>query len=142
MLYIVVLLQGFETHHCFSIIRCHEVNNFLNTSTADMFYVLTTTSAKFSDFPRHPLSQKLRKRLSFRFHFSGCFAFENYPTLECLERGITDIRQMVPQMYKDIATNLYPAAARSVLAHLEHMVGDGRVHCDGKPHVDARYTID
>lgn len=62
--------------------------------------------------------------------------------LECLERGITDIRQMVPQMYKDIATNLYPAAARSVLAHLEHMVGDGRVNCDGKPHVDARYTID
>ena len=49
---------------------------------------------------------------------------------------------MVPQMYKDISTNLYPAAARSVLAHLEHMVGDGRVQCEGKPHVDARYTLD
>ena len=37
--------------------------------------------------------------------------------LQCLEQGIADIRQMVPQMYKDISTNLYPAAARSVLAH-------------------------
>ena len=38
---------------------------------------------------------------------------------------------MVPRMYAAVDPKLYPAAARSVLAHLIHMVDTGRVKVDG-----------
>lgn len=52
--------------------------------------------------------------------------------LQCLTtRGPQTIPQMVAVMYAEIPAFLHPAAARSVLAHLIHMVGDGRVQVDG-----------
>ena len=52
--------------------------------------------------------------------------------LKCLEReGAQTIPQMVRVMYHDVPPGLHPAAARSVLAHLIHMVADGRVKADG-----------
>ncbi len=48
--------------------------------------------------------------------------------VECLtQNGPQTIPQMVATMYADVPKYLHPAAARSVLAHLIHMVGDGRV---------------
>jgi glyoxylase-like metal-dependent hydrolase (beta-lactamase superfamily II) len=38
--------------------------------------------------------------------------------LRLIERGITVIEKMVPQMYKGVDKQLWPAAGRSVLAHL------------------------
>ena len=61
--------------------------------------------------------------------------------LACLADGVNDIREMVPLMYKDVDKRLYPAAARSVLAHLVEMVADGRVVCDGDPKVESRYRL-
>jgi glyoxylase-like metal-dependent hydrolase (beta-lactamase superfamily II) len=61
--------------------------------------------------------------------------------LECIEAGVTRIQDMVPRMYKDVSTKLYPAAARSVLAHLEHMVGDGRVACSQAPAVNTEFRL-
>ncbi len=48
-----------------------------------------------------------------------------------LAAGPATIAQMVPRMYADVDPKLFPAAARSVLAHLIHMVETGRVRADG-----------
>ncbi len=42
-------------------------------------------------------------------------------------------------MYADVDPRLHRAAARSVLAHLMHMVGEGRAACDGEPDADKTY---
>lgn len=52
--------------------------------------------------------------------------------VDCLGRnGPQTIPQMVAVMYAEIPKFMHPAAARSVLAHLIHMAGDGRVQVDG-----------
>lgn len=51
--------------------------------------------------------------------------------MECLKSGPQRIPQMVATMYADVPKYLHPAAARSVLAHLIHMAGDGRVAVEG-----------
>jgi glyoxylase-like metal-dependent hydrolase (beta-lactamase superfamily II) len=48
-----------------------------------------------------------------------------------LAAGPVTIAEMVPRMYADVDPKLYPAAERSVLAHLIHMVETGRVQVDG-----------
>ena len=48
-----------------------------------------------------------------------------------LAAGPATIAEMVPRMYADVDPKLYPAAARSVLAHLIHMVETERVKADG-----------
>ena len=60
--------------------------------------------------------------------------------LDCLGRGVDRIPRMVKAMYANVDRGLYPAAARSVLAHLVHMVGDGRAACDGPPGEDGLYA--
>jgi glyoxylase-like metal-dependent hydrolase (beta-lactamase superfamily II) len=47
--------------------------------------------------------------------------------LASLGDGIETIPAIVARLYADVDTRLHPAAARSVLAHLIQMVGDGRV---------------
>lgn len=51
----------------------------------------------------------------------------------CLERGIGRIPEMVTVIYSEIDPRMHPAAAMSVLAHLQHMVADGRVATEGLP---------
>jgi glyoxylase-like metal-dependent hydrolase (beta-lactamase superfamily II) len=51
--------------------------------------------------------------------------------MACLKSGPQTIPQMVTAMYADVPAYLHPAAARSVLAHLIHMAGDGRVKVEG-----------
>jgi len=48
-----------------------------------------------------------------------------------LEQGITRIPDMVPNMYKAVDEQLWPAAERSVHAHLIDLERKGRVACDG-----------
>ncbi len=57
----------------------------------------------------------------------------------CLTAGIGHIPDMVARMYADVDARLHPAAARSVLAHLVHMVATGRAACDGAPGADSGY---
>lgn len=61
--------------------------------------------------------------------------------LACLKTGHTRIKQMVPVMYADIDKRLHPAACHSVLAHMIHMVEDGRVACAGEPRLDSEYVL-
>ncbi len=58
-----------------------------------------------------------------------------------LAAGPATIAAMVPRMYADVDPKLYPAAARSVLAHLVHMVETGRVAADGETGEDAVYRL-
>ena len=51
--------------------------------------------------------------------------------LEQLEAGQGDIAAMVPDLYADTDPRLFPAAARSVLAHLIDLESRGRVRRDG-----------
>ena len=59
--------------------------------------------------------------------------------LECLATGPQTIPEMVRVMYAGVATELHEPAARSVLAHLIAMNGDGRVGTDGEATAEAVY---
>jgi glyoxylase-like metal-dependent hydrolase (beta-lactamase superfamily II) len=61
--------------------------------------------------------------------------------LECLASGPATIQAMVPQMYAAIAKQLYPAAARSVFAHMLHMLETGAVATDAAPTLTATYRL-
>ncbi|MFP4520151.1 MAG: MBL fold metallo-hydrolase [Oceanicaulis sp.] len=58
-----------------------------------------------------------------------------------LEAGRTKIRDMVASMYADVDKRLHPAAAHSVLAHMIHLVEQGRVVASGKTGLDAEYRL-
>lgn len=57
----------------------------------------------------------------------------------CLAAGVGHIPDMVRRMYADVDVKLHPAAARSVLAHLLHMMATGRAACDGAPGAGSVY---
>ncbi len=59
--------------------------------------------------------------------------------LECLTTGPQTITEMVRVMYADVAPELHEPAARSVLAHLIAMTGDGRVSTDSEAIAEAVY---
>lgn len=57
----------------------------------------------------------------------------------CLQRGIGTIAEMVAVIYSEVDKRLHPAAARSVLAHLQHMVATGRALSEGQATDGAVY---
>ena len=57
----------------------------------------------------------------------------------CLKRGIGRISDMVAVIYSEIDARMHPAAAMSVLAHLQHMVASGRVATEGVPTAHSVY---
>ena len=62
--------------------------------------------------------------------------------LACLKDGIGRIRDMVPRIYGNtIPTGLYPAAARSVFAHMIDLAEREVVRADGAIGIDANYRL-
>ena len=61
--------------------------------------------------------------------------------LECLKTGPMKIHTMVPIMYAAVSPMLYPAAARSVFAHVLHMLETQRIATDGEAAIDALYRL-
>lgn len=61
--------------------------------------------------------------------------------LNALASGNDRIQAMVAVLYAAVDPRLHPAAAMSVLAHLQQLVRDGRVHCDGAPDLAAAYSL-
>jgi glyoxylase-like metal-dependent hydrolase (beta-lactamase superfamily II) len=59
--------------------------------------------------------------------------------LACLREGIGEIPAIVARLYVGVPEALYPAAGRSVLAHLIKLVDDGLVVSDGPPRVESRF---
>ena len=58
----------------------------------------------------------------------------------CLADGIETIPAMVKRMYTEVPRELHPAAQRSVLAHIIHMVETRRATCDGVPSITSIYS--
>ncbi len=58
-----------------------------------------------------------------------------------LAAGETRIVEMVPKMYVGTEARLYPAAARSVFAHVLELVRSGRVATAGTPALDSEYRL-
>ncbi len=61
--------------------------------------------------------------------------------LDCLTNGLSTIKEMVPVMYKGYPEFMFPAAGRSVYAHMIHMAETGRVTCSGEISIDAKYGV-
>lgn len=61
--------------------------------------------------------------------------------IACLKDGADTIGKMVPIMYKDVDARLHPAAARSVLAHIERLVKQGQITVDGPVGIGATYNL-
>ena len=61
--------------------------------------------------------------------------------IECVQKGVHRIEDMVPMMYTELPEFMYPAAARSVLASMEHLVGNGTLKADGHVHLQAAYQL-
>lgn len=59
----------------------------------------------------------------------------------CLSSGPMTIPDMVKKMYVDVPENLHPAAARSVYAHILHMVESGEIDAEGDATVTAFYAL-
>ena len=49
--------------------------------------------------------------------------------LECIRNGTNTVRAIVPVVYKGLDAKLLNAASLSVLAHVEHLIERGLVHC-------------
>ncbi|MEL3891756.1 MBL fold metallo-hydrolase [Ferrovibrio sp. MS7] len=60
--------------------------------------------------------------------------------MACLANGPQTIPAMVERMYADVPKQLHGAAGRSVLAHLIHMVSDGRVKAAPAANETALYS--
>ena len=60
---------------------------------------------------------------------------------DCLKSGPMHIPEMVKKMYTDVPANLHPAAARSVFAHILHMVTTGEVGADGPANEKSLYSL-
>jgi glyoxylase-like metal-dependent hydrolase (beta-lactamase superfamily II) len=62
--------------------------------------------------------------------------------VSCLRGGVDRIGEMVPLMYAGVHPMLHRAAARSVFAHVLHMLERGVLSCDdAHPGLDARYRL-
>ena len=58
-----------------------------------------------------------------------------------LAKGTTQIQDMIPVLYADTDKRLYPAAAMSVLAHLEGLVRTGKVVCDTEIKLSSNFQL-
>ena len=61
--------------------------------------------------------------------------------LERLRKGDRSIADMVKVIYRDTDPRLHRAAALSLLAHLEDLVGRGMVETDGAPSIDSAFHL-
>jgi len=55
--------------------------------------------------------------------------------------GLRTIPEIVKRIYADVRPELHPAAGMSVLAHMEHLVEQGKVATDGAPSISSEYRL-
>jgi ABC-type multidrug transport system ATPase subunit/glyoxylase-like metal-dependent hydrolase (beta-lactamase superfamily II) len=61
--------------------------------------------------------------------------------LGCVSEGETSVPEIVARLYSGIDKRLHKAAARTVFAHLIHLVETERVACDETPTEESRYRV-
>lgn len=57
-----------------------------------------------------------------------------------IKAGHATIPEMVPIIYAAVDKRLYPAAARSVFAHMLNLIDQGRVTCEGEPRLSSTFN--
>ncbi len=60
---------------------------------------------------------------------------------EALAEGVDAIDTIVKRLYAKVPEHLHPAAARTTLSHLVHMIEKGRVACDGAAGPESRFRL-
>ena len=60
---------------------------------------------------------------------------------EALAEGVDAIDTIVKRLYAKVPEHLHPAAARTALSHLVHMIEKGRVACDGAAGPESRFRL-
>jgi len=60
--------------------------------------------------------------------------------LETVKAGHSAVKDMVPVVYADVDPGLYPAAERSLLAHLIHLHDKGEIKANGPHGLETRYS--
>jgi glyoxylase-like metal-dependent hydrolase (beta-lactamase superfamily II) len=58
-----------------------------------------------------------------------------------LSRGPATIADMTARLYRGVDPRLHTAAARSVLAHLIHLRGEGQVRCEGEANLTSHFSV-
>lgn len=58
-----------------------------------------------------------------------------------LGAGIVTIPEIVKRLYAEVRPELHPAAAMSVLAHMEHLIEQEKIETDGAPALDGTYRL-
>ena len=61
--------------------------------------------------------------------------------LAAIAAGPARIAEITPKLYAGVDSRLWPAAARSVWAHLIHLVRTGRAEAEGEPGLEAVYRL-
>ena len=61
--------------------------------------------------------------------------------LDALKAGPARINELVPRLYADVDSRLHPAAARSMLAAMIHLVRKGQLKTDAAPGPDSTYRL-
>jgi glyoxylase-like metal-dependent hydrolase (beta-lactamase superfamily II) len=61
--------------------------------------------------------------------------------LLALAQGQATIGELVPRLYADVDSRLWPAAARSMLAAIIHLEHDGEVETNGPPGPSTIYRL-
>jgi glyoxylase-like metal-dependent hydrolase (beta-lactamase superfamily II) len=61
--------------------------------------------------------------------------------LQALAAGPASIGELVPRLYADVDPRLHPAAARSMLAAILHLVRQGKLATDGAPGAASVYRL-
>lgn len=60
---------------------------------------------------------------------------------DALKAGPARINELVPRLYADVDSRLHPAAARSMLGGMIHLVRQGVLKTDGAPGPESVYTL-
>ena len=61
--------------------------------------------------------------------------------LGALKSGPARISDLVPRLYADVDAKLWPAASRSMLAAMIHLVREGTLKADGEPGAQSEYRL-
>jgi glyoxylase-like metal-dependent hydrolase (beta-lactamase superfamily II) len=61
--------------------------------------------------------------------------------LNALKAGPGRVNDLVPRLYADVDPRLWPAAARSMLAGIIHLVRQGKITTDGEPGPESEYRL-
>ena len=61
--------------------------------------------------------------------------------LDCVGRGQRRIADMLPSMYAHLPKSMHPAAARSALAAIEHLIDKGALAAEGEVRLDGIYRL-